>query len=143
VFFIYNIIKHKKCCFTHIEPDPPVRASSLLLSLSFSIEQLHRHGPNSQGNKSWQLVGKNSIFSLAHYIWRALLGMHLLRTITLLVHLYFLSIFLYCLLVLGYRGNSGLWLCTYIQCTCPKRSNWDYNRTLHKRRLLLLQKTKP
>jgi hypothetical protein len=52
----------KKCCFTHFEPDPFIRASSLLLSLSFSIAQLHRHGPNSQGNKSWQLVSKNSIF---------------------------------------------------------------------------------
>jgi hypothetical protein len=66
----------KKCCFTHIEPDPPVRASSLVLSLSFSIAQLHRHGPNSQGNKSWQLAAKNSIFffgslHLAGFAWCA------------------------------------------------------------------------
>jgi hypothetical protein len=47
-------------------------------------------------------------FSLALYIWRDLLGVHLLRTITLLVYLYFLSIFLYFLAVLGCRGNSGL-----------------------------------
>jgi hypothetical protein len=37
----------EKCCFTHVEPDPPVRAPCLLLSLSSSIPQLHRHGPNS------------------------------------------------------------------------------------------------
>jgi hypothetical protein len=43
----------EKCCFTHVEPDPPVRAPCLLLSLSSSIPQLHRHGPNNQGNKSW------------------------------------------------------------------------------------------
>jgi uncharacterized protein YqhQ len=80
---------------------------------------------------------------LSFYIWRALLGVNLWRTISLLVYLYLLSIFLYFLEVFGYRGNSGLWLCTYIQRTCPTRSKWDYNRTLHKRRLLLLQKTKP
>jgi hypothetical protein len=60
------------------------------------------------GNKSWQLAAKNSIFSLALYVWGALLGVNLLRTITLLDYLYFLSTFLYYLAVLGYRGNSGL-----------------------------------
>jgi hypothetical protein len=87
--FIYNIIKHKKVLFHPHRAGPPIRASSLLISLSFSIAQLHRHGPTSQGNKSWQLAAKNSIFSLVLYIWRAFLGVHLLRTIALLVYLYF------------------------------------------------------
>jgi lysylphosphatidylglycerol synthetase-like protein (DUF2156 family) len=75
----------EKCCFTHIEPDPLVRAPCLLLSISSAIPHLHRHGLNSLGKKSWKLAAKNTIFSLSLYIWRALLGAHLLSTITLLV----------------------------------------------------------
>jgi hypothetical protein len=103
----------EKCCLTHIELDPPVRAPCLLLSLSSSILQLHRHGPNSHGKKSWQLAAKYTIFSLSLYIWRALLGVNLLSTITLLVFLYFLSIPIF-LSGFVYHGNSGLLLCTYI-----------------------------